>query len=74
MANAYGTQRPSAADDDVLRTGACHPLTGSLTSFDIPEKAGVDAYFKSVNAYGGINRGQGCIVSLCRCPTTGSTP
>ncbi|MEU9289943.1 ABC transporter substrate-binding protein [Streptomyces sp. NPDC048275] len=47
---------PSAAGDDkVIRIGAWHPLTGALASFGIPERAGADAYFDSVNAQGGIN-------------------
>ncbi|WP_405524265.1 ABC transporter substrate-binding protein [Streptomyces canus] len=53
-ASACGTQGP-AARDDVIRIGAWYPLTGAVASFGIPERAGADAYFKSVNARGGIN-------------------
>ncbi|MFF3056819.1 ABC transporter substrate-binding protein [Streptomyces sp. NPDC057909] len=55
VASACGTEGPSAGDDKVIRIGAWYPLTGALASFGIPERAGVDAYFKSVNARGGIN-------------------
>ncbi|MBA4864588.1 ABC transporter substrate-binding protein [Streptomyces sp. PSKA54] len=57
VASACGTGGPSTVGDDnkVIRIGAWYPLTGALASFGIPEKAGVDAYFKSVNARGGIN-------------------
>ncbi|RZB14433.1 branched-chain amino acid ABC transporter [Streptomyces sp. F001] len=56
VASACGTGGPSAArDDKVIRIGAWYPLTGALASFGIPERAGADAYFKSVNARGGIN-------------------
>ncbi|MFF1901208.1 ABC transporter substrate-binding protein [Streptomyces sp. NPDC058206] len=56
VASACGTASTSATrDDDVIKIGAWHPLTGPLASFGIPEKAGVDAYFKSVNARGGVN-------------------
>ncbi|MGW6143055.1 ABC transporter substrate-binding protein [Streptomyces sp. NPDC055144] len=55
MANACGTESPSAGDDKVIKIGAWYPLTGPLASFGIPERAGADAYFKSVNAQGGIN-------------------
>ncbi|WP_329566872.1 ABC transporter substrate-binding protein [Streptomyces sp. NBC_01361] len=54
-ANACGTKSPSAGDDKVIKIGAWYPLTGALASFGIPERAGADAYFKSVNARGGIN-------------------
>ncbi|MEV6586657.1 ABC transporter substrate-binding protein [Streptomyces acidicola] len=56
VASACGTGGPSAAGDDkVIKIGAWIPLTGALASFGIPERAGADAYFKSVNASGGIN-------------------
>ncbi|RFC77250.1 ABC transporter substrate-binding protein [Streptomyces sp. AcE210] len=56
VASACGTKNPSAAGDDkVIKIGAWYPLTGALASFGIPERAGADAYFKSVNASGGIN-------------------
>ncbi|MGW1025370.1 ABC transporter substrate-binding protein [Streptomyces sp. NPDC002577] len=56
VASACGTGGPSTVGaDKVIRIGAWYPLTGALASFGIPEKAGVDAYFKSVNARGGIN-------------------
>ncbi|WP_406102174.1 ABC transporter substrate-binding protein [Streptomyces sp. NBC_01003] len=54
-ANACGTKSPSAGDGKVIKIGAWYPLTGALASFGIPERAGADAYFKSVNARGGIN-------------------
>lgn len=54
-ANACGTKSPSAGDDKVIKIGAWYPLTGALASFGIPERAGADAYFNSVNARGGIN-------------------
>ncbi|CAM5706894.1 Leu/Ile/Val-binding protein [Streptomyces alboniger] len=53
-ASACGTGGP-AARDDIIRIGAWYPLTGAVASFGIPERAGADAYFKSVNARGGIN-------------------
>ncbi|MFF1691041.1 MULTISPECIES: ABC transporter substrate-binding protein [unclassified Streptomyces] len=56
VATACGAKDPSAAGDDkVIKIGAWYPLTGALASFGIPERAGVDAYFKSVNARGGVN-------------------
>ncbi|MEW2626142.1 ABC transporter substrate-binding protein [Streptomyces sp. NPDC048106] len=56
VASACGTDSASVtANDKVIKIGAWYPLTGALASFGIPEKAGVDAYFKSVNAQGGIN-------------------
>ncbi|MCX5063236.1 MULTISPECIES: ABC transporter substrate-binding protein [unclassified Streptomyces] len=56
VVSACGTTGPSAsADDKVIRIGAWFPLTGAVASFGIPERAGADAYFKSVNARGGIN-------------------
>ncbi|MET7924569.1 ABC transporter substrate-binding protein [Streptomyces sp. NPDC005349] len=54
-ANACGTKSPAAGDDKIIKIGAWYPLTGPLASFGIPERAGADAYFKSVNARGGIN-------------------
>ncbi|MFD4709685.1 ABC transporter substrate-binding protein [Streptomyces sp. NPDC058430] len=54
-ANACGTKSPSAGDDKIIKIGAWYPLTGPLASFGIPERAGADAYFKSVNARGGVN-------------------
>ncbi|MFC6065293.1 ABC transporter substrate-binding protein [Streptomyces ochraceiscleroticus] len=56
VASACGTGDPAAVrDGKVIRIGAWHPLTGALASFGIPERAGADAYFKYVNAHGGIN-------------------
>ncbi|MGW5861127.1 ABC transporter substrate-binding protein [Streptomyces sp. NPDC055239] len=55
VANACSTGGPSAGGDKVIKIGAWFPLTGPLASFGIPERAGADAYFKSVNARGGIN-------------------
>ncbi|MFF2846137.1 ABC transporter substrate-binding protein [Streptomyces sp. NPDC058001] len=56
VATACGAgNRPADANDKVIRIGAWYPLTGALASFGIPERAGADAYFKSVNARGGIN-------------------
>ncbi|MET7791469.1 ABC transporter substrate-binding protein [Streptomyces sp900116325] len=56
VVTACGSKDPSAAaGDKVIKIGAWYPLTGALASFGIPERAGVDAYFKSVNARGGVN-------------------
>ncbi|MEV8409712.1 ABC transporter substrate-binding protein, partial [Streptomyces niveus] len=57
LASACDIGGPAAAagNDKVIRIGAWYPLTGPLASFGIPERAGADAYFKSVNARGGIN-------------------
>ncbi|MEV0774338.1 ABC transporter substrate-binding protein [Streptomyces sp. NPDC050433] len=57
LASACDTGGPAAAagNDKVIRIGAWYPLTGPLASFGIPERAGAEAYFKSVNARGGIN-------------------
>ncbi|MFF0288728.1 ABC transporter substrate-binding protein [Streptomyces sp. NPDC005262] len=56
VVSACGTTGPSAAGDDkVIRIGAWLPLTGAQATFGVPERAGADAYFKSVNAQGGIN-------------------
>ncbi|MFE3826844.1 ABC transporter substrate-binding protein [Streptomyces sp. NPDC059092] len=55
-ASACGTGAPSAAGDDkVIRIGAWYPLTGAVATSGIPQRAGADAYFKMVNAQGGIN-------------------
>ncbi|MFD6281833.1 ABC transporter substrate-binding protein [Streptomyces sp. NPDC060209] len=55
-ASACGTGGPSAAGDDkVIKIGAWLPLTGAQATFGVPERAGANAYFKSVNAQGGIN-------------------
>jgi hypothetical protein len=51
VASACGAQGPSAAEsDEVIRTGAWYPITGAPASFGIPERVGVDAYVRSVNA------------------------
>ncbi|MFC9427722.1 ABC transporter substrate-binding protein [Streptomyces sp. NPDC056987] len=56
VASACGTGGPSeAGNGKVIKIGAWYPLTGPVASFGIPEKAGADAYFKMVNAQGGIN-------------------
>ncbi|MEU9188474.1 ABC transporter substrate-binding protein [Streptomyces sp. NPDC048484] len=46
---------PSAGDDKVIKIGAWLPLTGAQATFGVPERAGAEAYFKLVNARGGIN-------------------
>lgn len=38
-----------------IHIGAWLPLTGATASYGVPEKAGADAYFKMINAQGGIN-------------------
>ncbi|MFJ9906542.1 ABC transporter substrate-binding protein [Streptomyces sp. NPDC101152] len=38
-----------------IHIGAWLPLTGATASYGVPEKAGADAYFKMVNAQGGVN-------------------
>ncbi|MFD7288860.1 ABC transporter substrate-binding protein [Streptomyces sp. NPDC059863] len=55
VASACGSGPSAAGDDSTIRIGAWYPLTGAVASFGIPERAGADAYFKSVNARGGIN-------------------
>ncbi|WP_328759349.1 ABC transporter substrate-binding protein [Streptomyces sp. NBC_00271] len=38
-----------------IRIGAWIPLTGAVAAYGVPQKAGADAYFKMLNAQGGIN-------------------
>jgi ABC-type branched-subunit amino acid transport system substrate-binding protein len=38
-----------------IKIGAWLPLTGAVAAYGVPEKAGADAYFKMLNAKGGIN-------------------
>lgn len=38
-----------------IRIGAWLPLTGATATYGVAEKAGADAYFKMINAQGGIN-------------------
>ncbi|MFF3656064.1 ABC transporter substrate-binding protein [Streptomyces olivochromogenes] len=45
-----GTGKQSA-----IRIGAWIPLTGAVAAYGVPQKAGADAYFKMLNAQGGIN-------------------
>ncbi|WP_369031946.1 MULTISPECIES: ABC transporter substrate-binding protein [Streptomyces] len=56
-ANACADQDSAGAagSDTEIHIGAWLPLTGATASYGVPEKAGADAYFKMVNAAGGIN-------------------
>lgn len=45
----------ASASSNTLNLGAWFPLTGPVAASGVPERAGVDAYFKMVNAAGGIN-------------------
>jgi ABC-type branched-subunit amino acid transport system substrate-binding protein len=38
-----------------ITIGAWMPLTGAVAAYGVPQKAGADAYFKMLNAKGGIN-------------------
>ncbi|MGW3737420.1 ABC transporter substrate-binding protein [Streptomyces sp. NPDC005148] len=55
VVSACGATGPSAGDGKVIRIGAWLPLTGAQATFGVPERAGADAFFKSVNAQGGIH-------------------
>jgi ABC-type branched-subunit amino acid transport system substrate-binding protein len=54
-ASACGAGGPAARDDKVIKIGAWLPLTGAQATFGVPERAGAEAYFKMVNARGGVN-------------------
>ncbi|MEU6352360.1 ABC transporter substrate-binding protein [Streptomyces sp. NPDC047072] len=56
-ANACGGQDSagSAGGSSEIHIGAWLPLTGATAAYGVPEKAGADAYFKMLNAHGGIN-------------------
>lgn len=56
-ANACADQDSAGAagSDTEIHIGAWLPLTGATASYGVPEKAGADAYFKMINAQGGIN-------------------
>ena len=45
----------AAGSSSEIHIGAWLPLTGATASYGVPEKAGADAYFKMLNAQGGIN-------------------
>ena len=57
-ANACAGQDSAASDggnSSEIHIGAWLPLTGATAAYGVPEKAGADAYFKMVNAQGGVN-------------------
>ncbi|MEU0074872.1 ABC transporter substrate-binding protein [Streptomyces sp. NPDC006332] len=56
-ANACGGQDSagSGGDSSEIHIGAWLPLTGATAPYGVGEKAGADAYFKMLNASGGIN-------------------
>ena len=56
-ANACAGQDSTGAggSSSGIHIGAWLPLTGATASYGVPEKAGADAYFKMINAQGGIN-------------------
>ncbi|MGP4005948.1 ABC transporter substrate-binding protein [Streptomyces sp. 4N124] len=57
-ANACAGQDSAGAgggDTSEIHIGAWLPLTGATAAYGVPEKAGADAYFKMLNASGGIN-------------------
>lgn len=56
-ANACADQDSAgtAGSETEIHIGAWLPLTGATASYGVPQKAGADAYFKMVNAAGGIN-------------------
>jgi branched-chain amino acid transport system substrate-binding protein len=45
----------SSSSSGPIKIGAWFPLSGSNAASGIPQRAGADAYFKLVNAQGGIN-------------------
>src|SRR5689334_19817267 len=45
----------AAASSTEIHIGAWLPLTGSTAAYGVPQRAGADAYFKMLNAQGGIN-------------------
>ncbi|WP_155059706.1 ABC transporter substrate-binding protein [Streptomyces blattellae] len=57
-ANACADEDSAGAgggDGSEIHIGAWLPLTGSTAAYGGPQKAGADAYFKMLNASGGIN-------------------
>lgn len=57
-ANACAGQDSAGAaggSSSEIHIGAWLPLTGATAAYGVPEKAGADAYFKMLNAEGGIN-------------------
>ncbi|MET7895810.1 ABC transporter substrate-binding protein [Streptomyces mirabilis] len=56
-ANACAGQDSAGAGGSTseIIIGAWVPLTGPTASYGVPEKAGAEAYFKMLNAQGGIN-------------------
>ncbi|XUL92903.1 ABC transporter substrate-binding protein [Streptomyces galilaeus] len=56
-ASACAGQDSTAAggSSNEIHIGAWLPLTGATATYGIGEKAGADAYFKMVNAQGGVN-------------------
>ncbi|MFH9552158.1 ABC transporter substrate-binding protein [Streptomyces sp. NPDC017435] len=56
-ANACGGQESTAGDSgrSEIHIGAWLPLSGAVAAYGVPQKAGADAYFKMLNANGGIN-------------------
>ncbi|MFI5798977.1 ABC transporter substrate-binding protein [Streptomyces sp. NPDC051677] len=56
-ANACGGQDSAGAagSSSEIHIGAWLPLSGAVAAYGVPQKAGADAYFKMLNAKGGIN-------------------
>ncbi|GHB64794.1 hypothetical protein GCM10010306_068010 [Streptomyces umbrinus] len=56
-ANACADQDSAGAggDSSEIHIGAWLPTTGATASYGVPQKAGAEAYFKMINASGGIN-------------------
>ncbi|MEU5345973.1 ABC transporter substrate-binding protein, partial [Streptomyces sp. NPDC020766] len=56
-ANACAGQDSAGAggNSSEITIGAWMPLTGAVAAYGVPQKAGADAYFKMINAKGGIN-------------------
>jgi ABC-type branched-subunit amino acid transport system substrate-binding protein len=46
---------PASSAGATIKIGAWFPLTGPIAASGIPQQAGADAYFKQLNAAGGIN-------------------
>ncbi len=45
----------ASAKEGPIKVGAWFPLTGPVAATGIPQRAGADAYFRQLNANGGIN-------------------
>ncbi|MDX3452406.1 ABC transporter substrate-binding protein [Streptomyces sp. ME02-8801-2C] len=57
-ANACADQDSAGAgggSPSEIHIGAWLPLTGATAAYGVPQRAGADAYFKMINASGGIN-------------------